>query len=61
MGNPKNVAKPEDFFRSESYAGYEEEIAKIKQLYDAIPREPDHGLSIIYVYQDEEEEMCLSI
>ena len=60
LEKPMDVARPEDFFRSESYEGYEEELAKIKRLCDAIPREPDHGLDIVYVEKDEEE-LCLSV
>ena len=60
LEKPMDVARPEDFFRSDSYEGYEEELAKIKQLCDSIPREPDHGLDIFYVEEDDEE-MSLSI
>ena len=55
LDKPMDVADPEDFFRSESYEGYEEEQANIRQFVESIPREPDHGLDILYVDKDDEE------
>ena len=55
LDKPMDVARPEDFFRSESYEGYEVERAKIRQYVESIPREPDHGLDILYVEEDDEE------
>ena len=49
-----DVARPEDFFISESYEGYEVEQAKIRQYVESIPREPDHGLETLHVDTDEE-------
>ena len=60
LDKPMDVADPEDFFRSESYEGYEDEQANIRQSVESIPREPDHGLDILYVDNDDEE-IILSI
>ena len=54
LDKPMDVARPEDFFMSESYEGYEVEQAKIRQYVESIPREPDHGLETLYVDTDEE-------
>ena len=55
LDKPMDVAEPEDYFRSESYEGYEAEQAKVLQSVESIPREPDHGLDILYVDKDDEE------
>ena len=51
LDKPMDVAKPEDFFKSdiEYYEGYEAASVHVDDVVRSIEKEPDHGLDIHYV------------
>ena len=44
----RDVANPADYFKSNSYPGYEEEKKRLEEMIARIPREPDRGLEPFY-------------
>ena len=49
LEKPMDVARPEDYFQSDSYQGYETARAEIKELVNSIVLEPDHDLEVLYI------------
>jgi len=48
INRPMDVANPADYFKSNSYPGYEEEKKRLEEMIARIPREPDRGLEPFY-------------
>ena len=44
VNKPMDIANPQDYFRHDSYSGYEEAKRDIETKVAAIEREPDRGL-----------------
>ena len=42
--NFRDVPNPADYFKSNSYPGYEEEKKRLDEMVASIPTEPEHGL-----------------
>ena len=44
----RDVANPADYFKSNSYPGYEEEKKRLEEMVARIPKEPNRGLEPFY-------------
>jgi len=53
LDKPMDIARPEDYFQSDSYAGYDKAKAELRDFLASIPREPDHNVDILYIDREE--------